>query len=109
MLNARVMTAALLAVVAVLAMAGDMSYQAVNDSSPALVGFYTSRVSDPNWRDNLVTEGNALGTGDNGTVSLKDGSDECDYDAKFEFEDGSELTDQVNVCDVATYTLSDAE
>jgi hypothetical protein len=36
-------------------------------------------------------------------------SDECDYDVKFEFEDGSALEDAVNICEVATYTLTDAE
>ncbi len=102
-------TAALLAAMALPAQAADVAYELINNSDLTLVYFYTSPVSDPNWSDNLVTRENALTAGDSGTVSLKDGSDECDYDVKFEFEDGSELTDQVNVCDVATYTLSDAE
>ncbi|EYD77675.1 hypothetical protein Rumeso_00841 [Rubellimicrobium mesophilum DSM 19309] len=109
MTYARLVAAAVLAVVAVPALAEDVAYQVVNDSSSTLVGFYTSPLSDPNWSGNLVTEGNALGSGESGTVSITDGSDACDYDVKFEFEDGSELTDQVNVCDVATYTLSDGE
>ncbi len=109
MMLVRGFVAALLAVVAVPALAEDVAYQVVNNSSSTLVGFYTSPVSDPNWSENLVTGANALASGESGTVSLTDGSNECDYDVKFEFEDGSELTDEVNVCDVATYTLSDAE
>ena len=109
MTYARLVAAVLLTVVAVPALAEDMAYQVVNNSSSTLVGFYTSPVSDPNWSDNLVTGENKLAAGETGPVTLPDGSDECDYDVKFDFEDGSELTDEVNVCDVATYTLSDAE
>jgi len=109
MTYARFACAALLAAVAVPALAEDVAYEVVNSSSSTLIGFYTSPVSDPMWSENLVTGENALGSGESGTVTLADGSDECDYDVRFEFEDGSELEDQVNVCDVATYTLSDAE
>ena len=109
MTYARHLAAALLAVVAVPALAEDVAYEVINSSSSTLVGFYTSPVSDPMWSENLVTGANALGSGESGTVTLTDGSDECGYDVKFEFEDGSELMDQVDVCEVATYTLSDAE
>lgn len=109
MTHARHLLAALLAVAAAPALAEDLAYQLVNSSSSTLVGFYTSPVSDPNWSENLVTAENALGSGESGTVTLADGSDECDYDVRFEFEDGSELEDAVNVCEVATYTLTDAE
>ena len=47
MMNARLMAAALLAVVAVPALAEDVAYQVVNDSSSTLVGFYTSPVFFP--------------------------------------------------------------
>jgi hypothetical protein len=109
MTYARLVAAALLAVVAVPALAEDVAYELVNTSSSKLVGFYTSPASDPMWSENLVTAENALGSGESGTVTLADGSDECDYDVRFEFEDGSELEDAVNVCEVATYTLIDAE
>lgn len=106
---ARFAPAALLAVAAVPALAQDLAYEVVNNSSSTLVGFYTSPASDPNWSPNLVTGPNALASGETGTVTLTDGSTECVYDLRFVFEDTSELVDQVDVCDMASYTLSDAE
>ena len=109
MTYARLAAAALLAAVAVPALAEDVAYEVVNSSSSTLVGFYTSPVSDPMWSENLVTGENALGSGESGTVSLTDGSTECAYDVKFEFEDGSALTDQVDVATWRRYLSAASE
>lgn len=36
---------------------------------------------------------------------IADGGSQCDYDVLFVFEDGQELTDTVNICDLNSYTL----
>ncbi len=50
-----------------------------------------------------------LAPGESGTVTLYDASSICGFDVKFVFEDGQELTDQVDVCALASYTLENAQ
>ena len=98
---------ALAIVVALPALAEDVAYEIVNSSSATLTEFYTSPATDPTWSDNMVTAGQALAPGESATVTLADGSEECTYDLRAVFDDGSELVDAVNVCEVATYTVTD--
>ena len=108
MMNARLVAAALLAVVAVPALAEDVAYQVVNNSSSTLVGFYTSPVSDPNWSEDILGS-EVLAPGESGAVTIFDGTDSCAYDIKFVFEGEQELTDQVNICEMASYTLENGQ
>ena len=48
-----------------------------------------------------------LAPGESGIVTLYDASSICAYDVKFVMDDGQELVDQVNVCELASYTLED--
>jgi ABC-type sugar transport system substrate-binding protein len=105
---ARLATAALLAAAAVPAAAADVSYELINNSPLTLVFFHTSPVSDPNWGADLL-ENAVLAPGESGAVTLYDASSTCDFDVKFVFEDGQELIDQVNVCELASYTLESAQ
>ena len=109
MIFARLATAAfLIAAAAAPAVAADVSYNLINNSSLTLVLFHTSPVSDPNWSEDLLGEG-ILAPGESGVVTLFDASSTCDFDVKFVFEDGQELVDQVNVCELASYTLENAQ
>ena len=105
---ARLATAALLTVGAVPAVAEDVSYNLLNNSNLTVVLFHTSPVSDPNWSEDLLGE-SVLAPGESGVVTLFNASSTCDFDVKFVFEDGQELTDQVNVCEMASYTLENAQ
>jgi hypothetical protein len=65
-------------------------------------------VSEPSWGEDLLGTA-VLAPGESGTVTLFDASATCDFDVKFVFEDGQELLDQVNVCELASYTLESAQ
>lgn len=105
-MSTRLALSTLLTLLAAPALAGDVSYELINDSSLTLQYFYTSPVSDPNWSDDFLGD-NVLAPGQSGTVTLYGAGDVCDYDVRFVFEDGQELTDEVNVCKMASYTLQD--
>jgi hypothetical protein len=108
MMLARLSAAVLLATAAVPAVAADVSYQLINNSSLTLMYFYTSPVTDPNWSEDIL--GNAvLAPGESGAVTIFDGTDSCAYAIKFVFEGEQELTDQVNICEMASYTLENAQ
>ena len=105
---ARLATAALLAVTAVPAAAADVSYELINNSSLTLMYFYTSPSSDPHWSEDFLGEA-VLAPGESGTVTLYDASTICAFDVKFVMEDGQEMVDQVNVCELASYTLESGQ
>ncbi len=87
------------------AFAQDVEYQIINDSALTLMEFYTSPVGVDSWEDDILGA-NVLASGASGTVTIADGREQCDYDLLFVFEDGQQLTDSVNICDIASYTLS---
>ncbi len=103
---ARLATAALMTVAALPAAAADVSYELINNSSLTLVFFYTSPSSDSHWSEDFLGEA-VLPPGESGIVTLYGASDICAYDVKFVMEDGQELVDQVDVCQLASYTLTD--
>ena len=105
---ARFVTAAMLAAVAAPVAAADVSYELINDSSLTVMYFYTSPSSDPQWSDDFLGDA-VLAPGESGTVTLYDATATCAFDVKFVFEDGQEVTDQVDVCAMASYTLEDAQ
>jgi hypothetical protein len=87
------------------ALAQDVQYELVNSTGLTLMEFYTSPVDQGTWGDDLLGA-NVLAAGEAGTVTIADGSAQCDYDLRFVFEDGQELIDSANICDMASYTLS---
>lgn len=105
MISTRLASALVLASLAAPALAQDVQYELVNDSGLTLMEFYTSAVSEGTWGDDLLGA-NVLAAGQGGSVTIADGGAECDYDLRFVFEDGSELVDSVNICDMASYTLT---
>ncbi len=99
--------AALAITAAMPALADDVSSEITNNSALTVVYFYTSPVSDPSWSDDFLgTE--VLAPGDSGTVTIFDGTSNCEYDIKFVLEDEQEVVDQVNICELSSYTLENA-
>ena len=88
------------------AVAQDIEYALQNSSSVALTEFYTSPTDDDSWGDDLLATTDLL-PGEGGTVTIADGSESCEYDMLFVFEDGTELTDTVDICQMASYELFD--
>jgi hypothetical protein len=88
------------------ALAQDINYELINNSSYVLDQFYTSAASDPNWGPDLMS-GLDLYSGESGTVTIADGGSECVYDILVVTMTGEELSDQVNICELASYTVND--
>ena len=102
-----------LAVLALLASAMPAAAQTVeftliNNSARALHYFYTSPSNDSNWGYDLLGDDGILQSGYQGTVTIGDGSDQCEYDFKFVMEDESEtVINGVDICELDSYTLTD--
>ena len=87
-------------------MAQDIAYTLTNDSSMTLVQFFTSSASDPEWGDDILGD-QVVAPGESGTVTLTGTDGECVFDIMMVMEDGAEVTDQVDACAMASYTLVD--
>jgi hypothetical protein len=95
-----------LAATATTAIAQDVEYTLINNSSAAVLEFYTSPVTDDMWGPDLLATTDLL-PGEAGSVLIGDGSDACEYDMLFLFSDGTELTDTVDICSMASYEITD--
>ncbi len=85
--------------------AEDLQWTLINDSGATLVEFYTSPTTTNEWQQDVLGT-DVLETGMTGTVTIADGETVCDYDLRFVFDDGSELTDTVNMCEMGAYTIN---
>jgi hypothetical protein len=94
----------LLAAFALPAVAQDLEWELVNDTQSDLVEMYTSPANMGTWREDILGN-NVLPAGQAGTVTIFDGQTECEYDMRFVFDDGSEMVDTVNVCELGSYRL----
>jgi hypothetical protein len=84
--------------------AQDIQYVLANSTSGTLIEFYTSPIDTDDWEDDLLN-GNYLEPGEFGNVIIADGRTQCEYDLLFVFDDGSEYTDTVDICELASYEL----
>jgi hypothetical protein len=91
-------------VMATASQAQDIQYVLTNSTSGTLIEFYTSPIDTDEWEDDLLN-GNYLEPGDFGNVIIADGRTQCEYDLLFVFDDGSEYTDTVDICELASYEL----
>jgi hypothetical protein len=90
------------------AAAQTVEFTLINNSARALYYFYTSPSSDTKWGYDLLGETGTLESGYQGTVTIGDGSDECEYDFKFVMEDDSEtVINGVDICSLNEYTIYD--
>jgi hypothetical protein len=68
--------------VATPALAEDLVFTLVNDSSHTIVEMYVSPVGEELWGENILTV-DAVEPGMSGDVTIADGLDVCDYDLRF--------------------------
>jgi hypothetical protein len=85
-------------------LAQDVQYELYNNSALTLMEFYTSPASMDDWGPDILGSG-VIAPGEAGTVTIADGSDQCTYDLLFVMEDGQQLSDTVDICSMASYTL----
>ena len=90
------------------AMAQNVEFTLINDSSFTLTYFYASPSNDQSWGEDLLAEVGVLESGYEGTVFIGDGSDQCLYDFRFETAQGPELeVPEIDICELGSYTLTD--
>lgn len=101
---ARLLAPALLVAAAAPAMAQDVAYELYNNSALTVMEFYTSPSNTDSWGGDILGA-EVIPPGGSGVVTITDGSTECVYDILFVMEDGQELVDTVDICQMASYTL----
>jgi hypothetical protein len=92
------------------AAAQNVEFTLINASSHSLHYFYTNPSNSDAWGEDLLGETGTLESGEQGTVFIGDGSDQCFYDFRFETGEGATLeVYEVDICELAEYTLTDDE
>ena len=87
--------------------AEDLTFTLTNSTSAVIDQFYASPVDTNDWEDDILGA-DILDAGDALDITIADGSEQCDYDMKFIFQDGDEVRENgINLCDTGTYTLSE--
>ena len=89
-------------------LAETVEFTLINDSSQSLHYFYTNPSNMDDWGDDLLGEDGTLEPGEQGVVTIGDGSDQCEYDFRFETGEGAVLEVMaVDICSLSSYTLQD--
>ncbi|MCG7521340.1 hypothetical protein [Ruegeria sp. Ofav3-42] len=89
------------------ALADDLEFLVVNDSSADLVEFNVSPASSSDWEGNLL-RGGYLAPDYEADVVIADGLSTCIYDIRGAFHDGSSVEDfGLDLCDLGEYVFTD--
>lgn len=103
----RIPVAAVIALaVATPAIAEDLVFTLINDSSHSIVEMNVSPVDEELWGENILTV-DAVEPGMSGDITIADGLDVCDYDLRFVTDEGLEATKSQNLCEINTFTIND--
>ena len=100
------MTAAIALFAAVPAFAEDLVFTLVNNSSVNITEMYVSKHSTDQWEENIL-DGSTIDAGTQSDVTIADGATTCDYDMRFVADNGATHEVSQNLCELATYTLTD--
>jgi hypothetical protein len=96
-------TAAVAAIIALPVAALDRTMTIVNRTGVTMNNFYATNTGNSNWgRDWLGSD--VMPSGSQFFIDFNDNSGYCMFDFRAVFTDGDELIDQVNVCEIGTYT-----
>lgn len=98
--------AALASFAATPALAEDLIFTLINDSSSTIVEMNVSPVGEELWGENILTV-DAVEPGMSGDITIADGLDVCDYDLRFIADDGTEAFKAQNLCEINTFTIHD--
>lgn len=86
------------------AIADDLEFVLINSSGFTLVEFYTSPADVGSWEEDILGN-DVLDSGYSLKITVADGRTQCIYDMLMIFEDGDRLEDQVDMCDMGSYTI----
>jgi hypothetical protein len=87
-------------------LAQDLVFNLVNDSTHTIVEMYVSPAGEEEWGENILTV-DSVEPGVSGDVTIADGLEDCEYDLNFVTDEGIEVDSAQNLCEIATFTLSD--
>lgn len=88
------------------ALAEDLVFALINESSHTIVEMYVSPVDEEMWGENILTVAEVPpGTG--GDVTIADGLDVCDYDIRLVSAEGGDSQVTQNLCEMQTLTVND--
>jgi hypothetical protein len=102
----RIALAAVATLIATPILAEDLVFTLVNDSSLSITEMYVSPVGEDQWGENILMV-DAVDPGVSGDVTIADGLEVCDYDLRFVTAEGAEAEQTQNLCEIATFTVSD--
>lgn len=102
----RIALATIATLIATPTLAEDLVFTLVNDSSLAITEMYVSPVGEDQWGENILMV-DAVDPGVSGDVTIAGGLEVCDYDLRFVTAEGAEAEQTQNLCEIATFTVSD--
>ena len=98
--------AVLLTIVAQPSFAEDLAFTLINNSSHDIAEMYLSPHEKDTWGENILTV-DAVAAGTQGTISISDGEQVCDYDMRFVTKDGATVEDTQDLCKLGSFALHD--
>ena len=87
------------------ALAQDLVFNLINDSSLNLVEMYVAPHASDIWGENILF--GQLDAGMQGDITIVDGESTCDYDMRFVMDNGATVDGNQDLCQLATFTLND--
>jgi len=96
----------LCAALAAPAFAGDVQFDLINNSSSDLQEMYISPVDTDTWGEDILGT-DVLAVGESGVVTIAGVTEVCDFDLRFVMTSGDELEREANICEMASFTLTD--
>lgn len=88
------------------ALAQDLQFELINNSSITLTQLYASPVDEQAWGDDILGV-DVLAPGETGTVTIAGGSANCQYDMRFVADNGNEVSGTADLCAMSSFTLND--
>jgi hypothetical protein len=100
------LAAVLAASVAAPAFAEDLEFTLINNSSHEITEMYLSPHEQNTWGENILSVP-SVAPGTEGTISVTDGEQVCDYDIKVVVAAGASAEVTQNLCEMSTFTVND--
>lgn len=85
--------------------AQDVNFLLTNQSGSTLMEFYASPENVSAWEEDILGNG-VLESGYVLNIVIADNRSQCIYDMRMVFNDGGELLDTVNICEMGGYTIN---
>jgi hypothetical protein len=88
----------------VLAQPGAVTFKLINGTDKVMTEFYASPPTKSDWEDDIL-DNTVLNPGESINITIDDGREDCDYDFRALFKDGTESVDTgQKVCSGEEYT-----